>query len=172
MGESIDGLAAEAHGHIKSAGCEGMATTVTAAHYSIWRHLYDSMHAAQKPKSQLKFVTCDDENKMSTLWRREEFLRIWSKKDLAEEAQDIEVSTPVKTSQQTRHNLDEPAFLVNCFWGRRPHGVAINEAVQIVHILGFKRSTDKDEGFLEVKQAEANEHWKHKSIIGALRAAA
>ena len=49
--ESTDGLAAETHGHINSAGCEGMATTVTAAHHSIWRHLYDSMHAAQKPKS-------------------------------------------------------------------------------------------------------------------------
>ena len=58
-GESTDGLAndSETHGHINSAGCEGMATTVTAAHHSIWRHLYDSMHAAQKPKSKLKFVT-------------------------------------------------------------------------------------------------------------------
>ena len=30
-GESTDGLADETHGHIKSAGCEGMTTTVTAA---------------------------------------------------------------------------------------------------------------------------------------------
>jgi len=34
-GESTDGLAAETHGHINTAGCEGMATTVTAAHHSI-----------------------------------------------------------------------------------------------------------------------------------------
>jgi len=47
-----DGLAAKAHGHINSAGCEGMATTFMAAHHSICRHLYDSMHAAQKPKKQ------------------------------------------------------------------------------------------------------------------------
>ena len=59
QGESTDGLADEKHGHINSAGCEGMATTVMAAHHSIWRHLYDSMHAAQKPKSKLKFVTLD-----------------------------------------------------------------------------------------------------------------
>ena len=45
-GESTDSLAVETHGHINSAGCEGMATTVTAAHHSIWRHLYDSTHAA------------------------------------------------------------------------------------------------------------------------------
>jgi len=30
-GESTDGLADETHGHINSAGCKGMATTVTAA---------------------------------------------------------------------------------------------------------------------------------------------
>ena len=53
-GESTDGLADEKHGHINSAGCEGMATTVTAAHHPIRMHLYDSMHAAQKPKSKLK----------------------------------------------------------------------------------------------------------------------
>jgi len=39
-----------------------------------------------------------------------------------------------------------------------------------VYILEFKRSTDRDEGFLEVKDAEANK--QHKSIIGALKAAA
>jgi len=72
-----------------------MATTITAAHHSIWSHLYDSMHAAQKPKSKLKFVTLDKENNMSTLRRREEFLRICSKDDLAEKAQDIEVKIPV-----------------------------------------------------------------------------
>jgi len=33
---------------------------------------------------------------MSTLWRREEFLRICSKEDLAEKAQDTEVTIPVK----------------------------------------------------------------------------
>jgi len=27
------------------------------------------MHAAQKPKSKLKFVTLDKESNMSTLWR-------------------------------------------------------------------------------------------------------
>jgi len=35
-------------------------------------------------------------------------------------------------------------------------------------LLDFKRSTDRDEGFLEVKEAEANE--PNKSIIGALKA--
>jgi len=78
-GESTDGLAAETHSHINSAGCEGITTKVTAAHHSIWRHLYDSMRAAQKPKSKLKLVTLDKKSNMSTLWRREEFLRICSK---------------------------------------------------------------------------------------------
>ena len=42
--------------------------------------------------------------------------------------------------------------------------------MQIGYVLEFERSTDRDEGFLEVKDAEANE--QHKSIIGALKAAA
>jgi len=43
-------------------------------------------------------------------------------------------------------------------------------SLQIVYILEFKRSTDRDEGLLEAKEAEANE--QHKSIIGALKPAA
>jgi len=107
---------------------------------------------------------------MSTLWRREEFLRICSKEDLTEKAQDIEVTIPFKKSQEARYNLDPGSFFVNRFWGRRLDGVAINEALKIGYILEFKRSTDKDKGVLEVKDAETNE--QHKSIIGALKAAA
>ena len=155
-GESTDGLAAETHGHINSAGCKGMATTVTAAHHSIWMHLYDSMHAVQKPKSKLNFVMLDKEGNMSTLWRRQEFLRICSKEDLADKAQDIEVTIPVKTSQETRYNFSTTAFFVIHFWSRPLDGVAINGALQIEYILEFKRSTDQDEGFLQVKEAKAN----------------
>ena len=72
-----------------------MAMTVTAAHHSIWKHLYDSMHTAQRPKIKLTFVTLDKESNMSTLWRREKFLRICSKEELSEEAQDTEVTIDV-----------------------------------------------------------------------------
>jgi len=86
------------------------SSTVTDAHHFIWRHLYDSINAAQKPKRNLKFVTLDKESNMSTLWRRDEFLRICSKEELAEKAQDIEVTIPVKTSQEARYNLDPGSF--------------------------------------------------------------
>ena len=76
----------------------------------------------------------------------------------------------IDQSQETQYNLDPGSFFVNRFWGRRPDGFVINEALKIVYILEFKRSTDRYEGFLEVKDAEADE--KHKSIIGALKAAA
>jgi len=39
---------------------------------------------------------------MSTLWRQEEFLRICSKEELAEKAQEIEVTIPVKKSQEAQ----------------------------------------------------------------------
>ena len=67
------------------------------------------------------------------------------------------MTIPVKKSQEARYNLDPGSFFVNRFWSRRPDGIAINEALKIGYILEFKRSTDKDEGFLEVKDAEANE---------------
>ena len=107
-----------------------MATTVTAAHHSIWGHLYGSMHPAQKPKSKLKFVTLDKESNMSTLWRREEFLRICSK-ERHRIYYVVEVTIPVKKSQEARYNLDPGSFFVNRFWGRRPDGVEINEALKI-----------------------------------------
>ena len=80
------------------------------------------------------------------------------------------MTIPVKKSQVARYNLDPESFVVNRFWGKRPDGVTINEDMQIGYIIEFKRSTDRDEGFLEVKDAEAHE--QHKSIIGALKAAA
>ena len=69
QGESTDSLAVETYGHISSTGCEELATTVTAAHHSIWRHLYDCMHATKRPKNKLKFVTHDKESNTGTLWR-------------------------------------------------------------------------------------------------------
>jgi len=67
-------LPEETYGHINSAVCDGMATTVTAAHHFIWRHLYDRMQDAQT----LRFVTPDKESSMSTLQRAEGFEQICS----------------------------------------------------------------------------------------------
>ena len=100
---------------------------------------------------------------------RRRFLRICRKEELAEKAQDIEVTIPVEKSQEAQYNLDPGSFFVNRFWGRRPDEVAINEALKIKYILKFQRSTDRNEGFLVVKDAEANE--QYKSIISALKTA-
>ena len=80
------------------------------------------------------------------------------------------MTIPIQKSQEARYDLDPESFFVHHFWGRRLNGVAINEALQIGYILEFELSTDKDEGFLKVKEAEAIE--QHKSIISALEAAA
>ena len=77
------------------------------------------------------------------------------------------------TRQKKSRDTVQPrskSFFVNRFWGRRPDAVAINETLKIVYILEFNRSIDRDEGFIEVKDAGTNE--QHKSIIGALKAAA
>jgi len=40
------------------------------------------------------------------------------------------------------------------FVARRLDGIAINKILQIVHIVELKRSTDMDEGFLELYKFE------------------
>ena len=89
------------------------------------------------------FITLDKKNNMSRLWRREEFLKICIEKGLAENAQAIEVTIPVKKSQKTRYNLHPESFFVSRLWGRWPDGVAINKALQIEYITEFKRSRDR-----------------------------
>jgi len=83
-----------------------------------------------------------------------------------------------RDTQVDRKKPPRGGFLFTMFPHQEPRGrgtpstdgVAINEALKIVYILEFKRSTDRDEGFLEVKDAKAHE--QHKCIIGALKAAA
>jgi len=76
------------------------------------------------------------------------------------------VTIPVKKSQETRYNPDLASFFHEPLLGQATGCGCINEALQIVQILEFERSIDRDEGFLEVKEAEGNE--QHKSIISAL----
>ena len=73
-----------------------------------------------------------------------------------------------KNSEDTVQ-LQSIVFLRKSFLGQT-EGEHNQWGMQIVYILESKRSTDTDDGFLEVKEAEANE--QHKSIIVALRAAA
>ena len=63
-GASTQNLPEETYGHINIAFCDGMATTVTAAHHFIWRHLHASIQAAQTPTCKLRFVTPDKESSM------------------------------------------------------------------------------------------------------------
>jgi len=78
-GVNTENLPKETYWHANSALCNGIATTVTAAHHCIWRHLYASMQAAQTQASKLRFVTPDKESSMNTLWQEEEFEQICSR---------------------------------------------------------------------------------------------
>jgi len=75
-------------------------------------------HKSQRASSSLSRLTKKSNISTGTLWRREEFLRIRSKEELAEKAQDIEVTIPVKKSQEARYNLDPTSFFVNRFLGQ------------------------------------------------------
>ena len=140
-------LPEETYGHrsINSAFCDGMATTVTAAHHFIWRPLYASMQAAQTPASKL------------------------------EKAAVIEKTISVKEHERKRDDFDPTVFYENCFWNQRPDDIVIlNNHRTLSCILEFNWSSDRNEDYLRVKEddskLEANE--QHKSIIKALKAAA
>ena len=68
------------------------------------------------------------------------------------------------------YDFDPTIFYENRFWNRRPDGIVINKYHRTLYILEFKRSSNRNKGFLRVKEDEANE--QHRSIIEALRAAA
>ena len=87
----------------------------------------------KKPKIKLKFVTLDKESNMSTLWRREEFLKTCSKEDLAEKAQDIQVTLPIKKKSGDTVQLRSSGFLRKSFLGQANglSEVAIDEVLQI-----------------------------------------
>ena len=122
-------LPEETYGHISSAFCDGMATTVTVAHHFIWRYLCASMQAAQTPMSKLKIVTPDEESTNSTLWQEEDFKQICSRESLTEKAADIEKTIVVKEHERERYDFDLTLFYenLNHFFNQRPDGIVINK---------------------------------------------
>ena len=76
----------------------------------------------------------------------------------------------VKEHERERHDFDPTTFYEKRFWNRRPDGIVIGKNHRTLYILEFKRSSDRSEDFLGVKEEEANE--QHKSIIEALKASA
>jgi len=109
-GVSTKKLPEETYGHIKSAFCDGMVTTFTAAHHFTWRHLYASMQAAQTPASKLRFVTPDKESSMSTLWQEGEFEQICSRESMTEKAVEIGNTISVKEHERARYDFDPTMF--------------------------------------------------------------
>jgi len=128
------------------------------------------MQAAQTPASKLRSVTPDKESSMNTLWQEEEFEQICSIESLMEKAADIEKTISVKVHERERYDFDPTMFYENRFWNRRPDGIVIYKSHRTLRILEFKRSSDRNQDFLRVKEDEATE--QHKSIIDALKAAA
>jgi len=128
------------------------------------------MQAAQTPASKFRFVTPDKESSMNTLWQEEELEQICRQESLTENAVEIENRISVQEHERERNDFDPTMFYKNRLWNQRPDGIVINKNHRTLYILEFKRSSDRSEDFLGVKEDESNE--QHKSIIEALKAAA
>ena len=126
----------QTYGHINSAFCDGMVTTVTAVHHFIWRHLYASK-AAQTPASKLKVVTPDEESSMNTLWQEEEFEQICRRELLTEKVADIDTTIAVKKHKRKRYDFDKTMFYENRFWNRRPDGIVIKKSSNMMMMIAF-----------------------------------
>ena len=72
----------------------------------------------------------------------------------------------MKEHERARYNFDPTMLYENRFWNQRPD----DKYHRTIYILEFKHSSDRNKGFLRVKEDEANN--QHRSIIEALRAAA
>jgi len=64
-----------------------------------------------------------------------------------------------------RYDFDPTMFYENLLWNGRPDGIVIKKNNRTRYILEFKRSSDRNEDSLRVKEDEANE--QHRSIIEA-----
>ena len=79
----------------------------------------------------LKFVTLDKESNMSTLWEKEKFLEICSREEVVKKRQEIKEKLPMPKHQQARRSNNSEGLFVDCFWGMRPDGVAIDVKLMI-----------------------------------------
>ena len=90
------------------------------------------------------------------MWQKEEFEQICSRESFTEKAAAIEKAISVKVHERERHDFDPTMFYENLFWNRRPGGIVINKNHRTLYILECKRSSDRTEDFLRVKEDEAN----------------
>jgi len=97
---------------------------------------------------------------MSTLWQEEEIEQICSRESLMEN----------KSTKGNALDVDPTMFNGNRFWNRRHDGTVTKKYHRALYILEFKRSSNRNENFLGLKEDEANE--QRKSIMEALKAAA
>jgi len=108
-----------------------MATTVTAAHHFIWRHLYAIMQAEQT----LRLVAPDKECSMSTLWQEEEYKQICNRDLLTEKTAETEKTISAKEHERKCYDFNPMMFYV---WHWRLDAIVINKNHSNLHILEFK----------------------------------
>jgi len=114
---------------MNSVFCDGMATTVTAAHQFIWRHLYASMQTAvwQTPTTRQQvsylikrviYTRCDKRKTLS------KYCYQCNGKSLTEKATEIEERSQWKSTRENavfcRLDFDSTTFYENRLWNRRP----------------------------------------------------
>ena len=91
----------ESIGHIQSAGCAGQSEAVTAAHNKCIRDLMGDIQVHRKKKSNLTFLTMEEEHTISTLWEQDGCSKICSKEELWQAAKSDEMQIQLRGGEDT-----------------------------------------------------------------------
>ena len=122
----------ESIGHIQSAGCAGQSEAVTAAHNKCIRDLMGDIQVHRKKKSNLTFLTMEEEHTISTLWEQDGCSKICSKEELWQAAKSDEMQIQLRGGDDASGASEQQ--YEERFWRRKLDGGLMQRGRKDSHI--------------------------------------
>ena len=156
----------ESIGHIQSAGCAGQSEAVTAAHNKCIRDLMGDIQVHRKKKSNLTFLTMEEEHTISTLWEQDGCSEICSKEELWQAAKSDEMQIQLRGGDDVSCASEQQ--YEERFWRRRLDGIALDSVGKKCYLIEFKRTRDRRHSYEERAMKVARQ--QYKSLLSGLQA--
>ena len=156
----------ESIGHIQSAGCAGQSEAVTAAHNKCIRDLMGDIQVHRKKKSNLTFLTMEEEHTISTLWEQDGCSKICSKEELWQAAKSDEMQIQLRGGDDASGASEQQ--YEERFWRRKLDGIALDIVGKKCYLIEFKRTRDRRHSYEERAMKVARQ--QYKSLLSGLQA--
>ena len=156
----------ESIGHIQSAGCAGQSEAVTAAHNKCIRDLMGDIQVHRKKKSNLTFLTMEEEHTISTLWEQDGCSEICSKEELWQAAKSDEMQIQLRGGDDASGASEQQ--YEERFWRRKLDGIALDIVGKKCYLIEFKRTRDRRHSYEERAMKVARQ--QYKSLLSGLQA--